>query len=51
MNVQLAYLHVFTPGGTINTTSSTGGLTPSGTLTGSYDASDNSVTIGVVTKF
>jgi len=51
MNVQLAYLHVFTPGGTINTTASAGGLTPSGTLTGSYSASDNSVTLGVVTKF
>ncbi len=51
MNVQLAYLHVFTPGGTINSTSSTSALTPSGTLSGSYDASDNSVTLGLLSRF
>jgi long-chain fatty acid transport protein len=50
-NVQLAYLHVFVPNGSINSTASTGGLTPSGTIIGSYADSDNSVTMGVVMKF
>jgi long-chain fatty acid transport protein len=50
-NVQLAYLHVFVPDGSINSTASSGGLTPSGTIIGSYADSDNSVTMGVVMKF
>jgi long-chain fatty acid transport protein len=50
-NLQLAYLHVFTPGGSIDSTASTSGLTPSGTIIGSYADSDNSVTMGVVMKF
>jgi long-chain fatty acid transport protein len=50
-NVQLAYLHVFVPNGSINSTASAGGLTPSGTIIGSYADSDNSVTLGVVMKF
>ena len=51
MNVQLAYLHVFTPGGSIRSTASTSALTPSGTILGNYTASDNSLTLGVITKF
>lgn len=47
--LQLAYLHVFSPGGTINNTSSAGLAT--GTQVGSYDASDNSVTAGVNVVF
>lgn len=50
-NLQLAYLHVFSPGGSINSTASTSALTPSGTIIGSYADSDNSVTMGVVMKF
>ncbi len=50
-SLQLAYLHVFTPGGNIESTASTSGLTPSGTIIGSYADSDNSVTMGVVMKF
>lgn len=50
-NVQLAYLHVFVPNGSINSTASSSGLTPSGTILGSYADSDNSVTMGVVMKF
>jgi long-chain fatty acid transport protein len=50
-NVQLAYLHVFSPGGTVDSTASTSKLTPSGTIHGSYTASDNSVTLGLLTKF
>ena len=50
-NVQLAYLHVFVPNGSINSTASASGLTPSGTILGSYADSDNSVTMGVVMKF
>lgn len=45
--VDLAYLHVFTPGGTINSTSNQF----SGTLAGDYAASDNSVTAGVSVVF
>lgn len=43
----LAYLHVFTPGGTINSSANAS----SGTQTGTYDASDNSVTAGVNVVF
>jgi long-chain fatty acid transport protein len=46
-NLQLAYLHVFSPGGTIDSTASAS----SGTIIGSYDDSDNSVTAGVTVKF
>jgi long-chain fatty acid transport protein len=49
--LQLAYLHVFSPGGNIDSTASTSALTPSGTIIGSYADSDNSVTAGVVMKF
>lgn len=49
--LQLAYLHVFSPGGTINNTASNSPLTPSGTIIGSYDNSDNSVTAGLTVKF
>jgi long-chain fatty acid transport protein len=49
--LQLAYLHVFVPDGTINSTASTSALTPSGTIIGDYADSDNSVTAGVVMKF
>lgn len=45
--LNVAYLHVFTPGGTINNTD---GLTGS-TLTGDYSASDNSVTAGITYIF
>lgn len=48
---QLAYGHVFTPGGSVNTTASSSLPTPSGTLVGNYSASDNSVTAGVTMKF
>lgn len=58
----LAYLHVFTPGGTINSTALPTGYqqvapgvnipaSGSGALTGSYAASDNSVTAGVNVVF
>jgi long-chain fatty acid transport protein len=50
-SLQLAYLHVFSPGGTINNTSSNTPPTPSGTIIGSYTASDNSVTAGLTVKF
>jgi long-chain fatty acid transport protein len=50
-SLQLAYLHVFTPGGSINSTASTSALTPSGSIIGSYADSDNSVTMGMVMKF
>ncbi|MBU6418671.1 MAG: outer membrane protein transport protein, partial [Proteobacteria bacterium] len=46
----LAYGHVFTPGGSIKQTTS-GLPTPSGTLIGNYSASDNSITAGVTMKF
>ncbi len=51
MSVQLAYLHVFSPGGTIHNTASQSALTPSGTISGKYDVSDNSVTAGMTMKF
>jgi long-chain fatty acid transport protein len=51
MNLQLAYLHVFSPGGSINNTASQSSLTPSGTISGNYDVSDNSVTAGMTLKF
>ena len=47
VSLQLAYLHVFSPGGTINSTASIS----SGTIIGSYTASDNSVTAGLTAKF
>ena len=47
--LELAYLHVFTPGGTINNTANANLAT--GTQVGSYDASDNSVTAGVNVVF
>lgn len=43
----LAYGHVFTPGGSIHSTAST----TSGTLIGNYSASDNSITAGMTMKF
>lgn len=46
-----AYGHVFTPGGSINSTSSSTLPTPSGTLVGNYSASDNSLTAGLTVKF
>lgn len=49
---EFAYGHVFTPGGSINSTAaSTSTLTPSGALVGNYSASDNSLTAGVTMKF
>jgi len=45
--LELAYGHVFTPGGGINSTAPSSALTPAGTITGRYTASDNSVTAGV----
>ena len=45
--LELAYGHVFTPGGSINNSAASSALTPSGTITGNYTASDNSVTAGV----
>ncbi len=50
-NLQFAYLHIFTPGGTISNTASSSALTPSGTILGSYADSDNSATLGVIVKF
>ncbi len=47
----IAYGHVFTPGGSIHSTASSSLPTPSGTLVGNYSASDNSVTAGVTMKF
>ncbi len=46
-----AYCHVFSPGGSINSTASSTLPTPSGTLIGSYAISDNSMTAGVTMKF
>jgi long-chain fatty acid transport protein len=51
MNLQLAYGHVFTRGGGIFSTASTSALTPSGTISGRYTASDNSVTAGFNATF
>ena len=48
---EFAYGHVFTPGGSINSTTSSTLPTPSGTLIGNYSASDNSLTAGVTMKF
>ncbi len=48
---QFAYGHVFTPGGSIHSTTSSTLPTPSGTLTGNYSASDNSFTAGLTVKF
>lgn len=49
--LQLAYGHVFTPGGHIHNTASTSPVTPSGTISGKYADSDNSVTAGLDMKF
>lgn len=49
--LELAYGHVFTPGGKINGSAAAAALTPSGTITGDYTASDNSVTAGINTIF
>ena len=49
--LELAYGHIFTPGGTIKNTASTSPITPSGTISGRYAASDNSVTAGVNVTF
>jgi long-chain fatty acid transport protein len=49
--LELAYGHVFSRGGGINNTSSTSALTPSGTISGRYSASDNSVTAGINATF
>ncbi len=48
---QIAYGHVFTPGGSIHSTASSSLPTPSGTLIGNYSASDNSFTAGATMKF
>jgi long-chain fatty acid transport protein len=45
--IQLAYGHVFTPGGSVNSRASA----TSGVLIGNYNASDNSFTAGVSMKF
>jgi long-chain fatty acid transport protein len=47
--LQLAYAHIFTRGGNINNTAAA--ALGSGTIIGSYDDSDNSVTAGVTVKF
>ncbi len=47
VDMQLAYAHIFTPGGTINNSA---GVT-AGIISGSYSASDDSVTAGVAVKF
>jgi long-chain fatty acid transport protein len=49
--VELAYGHIFTPGGSIHNTASTSPITPSGTINGRYADSDNSVTAGVNMTF
>jgi long-chain fatty acid transport protein len=50
VSLQLAYAHIFTPGGTINNAAaSPTGL--AGVISGSYDASANSVTAGLAVKF
>jgi long-chain fatty acid transport protein len=51
VNMQLAYAHIFTPGGTINNSAAAPGGLAAGIISGSYDASDNSVTAGVAVKF
>lgn len=48
--INLAYLHVFTPGGSINSTtylSASPQEIVTDTLSGNYSASDNSVTVGI----
>jgi long-chain fatty acid transport protein len=45
--LELAYGHVFTPGGRINSSAGSSPLTPTGIITGNYSASDNSVTAGI----
>jgi long-chain fatty acid transport protein len=50
-SLELAYGHVFTPGGSIHNTASASALTPSGTIAGTYDDSANSVTVGMIAKF
>jgi long-chain fatty acid transport protein len=45
--LELAYAHVFTPGGSIHSTGASSPLTPAGTIAGEYSASDNSVTAGM----
>ncbi|HQT46043.1 MAG TPA: TonB-dependent receptor, partial [Acidocella sp.] len=49
--LQLAYLHVFTPGGTINNSASAPGGLQAGVISGTYATSDNSVTAGVAVRF
>ena len=50
VSLQLAYAHIFTPGGSINNSApSPTGL--AGVIAGSYDDSDNSVTGGMTIKF
>lgn len=44
---ELAYAHVFSPGGSVNSSANAA----AGTLIGNYDASDNSVTAGVNVVF
>lgn len=48
---EIAYGHAFSPGGSIHSTSSTSALTPSGTIIGAYDDTNNSFTAGVTMKF
>lgn len=49
--IQLAYAHIFTPGGTINNSAAAPGGLAAGIIAGSYSASDDSVTAGVAVKF
>lgn len=49
--LQAAYAHVFTPGGKIHNTAYSSSLTPPGLITGSFDTSANSLTLGITTKF
>jgi long-chain fatty acid transport protein len=45
--LELAYGHVFTPGGSVNGSAASSALTPAGSIDGEYSASDNSVTAGL----
>ena len=45
--LQIAYLHLFSPGGSINNSAGAA----AGTITGNYDLSANSVTAGLTAKF
>jgi len=45
--LELAYGHVFTPGGSIHGSAAASALTPAGSIDGEYSASDNSVTAGM----